>query len=38
MGETGRRKIEQEWNYERAFQPVLSVLDEATRPARIAAA
>jgi glycosyltransferase involved in cell wall biosynthesis len=37
MGETGRRKIEQEWNYEQAFQPVLLVLDEATRPARIAA-
>ena len=37
MGETGRTKIEQEWNYEQAFQPVLSVLDEATRPARIAA-
>jgi glycosyltransferase involved in cell wall biosynthesis len=31
MGERGRAKIASEWNYERAFQPILTALHDAVR-------
>ncbi len=37
MGERGRRQIENEWNYEKAFQPVLHALEDATCTQAVAA-
>lgn len=38
MGYRGRTKIESEWNYERAFSPVLAKLNDATRTPKVTAA